>query len=488
MTTLNEQFQIALTTLGPFDGGSRTVTADDGPLHLACELARLESVGCELVRLVVDSRSLVDATADKLRSVSQQLAGRISYLLEPVSPIETDPEGCVVQMRSNPPRQQDDGTTYFELLVRRGGSLSLCRYQKTPGGEREPIGAADARSSVAPGRRLRRGAFGIRTCDRAGKVTSGLSRTHAPGVIQCRARLRTADSARNPRTPMASSHAPSPEAQDVSLRPAQGWHCSHLYYRFDRAALAAMSPERVAEGRREIVAALDPSREGAPARLQTSIVSGHKADFGLMLLDADPLVIDGAAQQLAAGPLGVALVPTYSFVSMTEVSEYVPTPEQYGKRLVEEGEEEESPTWRAKVKAYEQREAMMHRQRLTPDFPPWPSTCFYPMNKKREVGENWFLLDFDRRNRLMAEHGRTGMTFGGKVTQLITVGLGFDDWEWGVTLWARNPEFLRDIVYRMRFDEASARYAQFGPFYTSYVTTAAEMLDHCQIGAPGKNT
>jgi hypothetical protein len=142
MTTLNEQFQIALTTLGPFDGGSRTVTADDGPLHLACELARLESVGCELVRLVVDSRSLADATADKLRSVSQQLAGRISYLLEPVSPIETDPEGCVVQMRSNPPRQQDDGTTYFELLVRRGGSLSLCRYQKTPGGEREPIGAA----------------------------------------------------------------------------------------------------------------------------------------------------------------------------------------------------------------------------------------------------------------------------------------------------------------------------------------------------------
>ena len=93
------------------------------------------------------------------------------------------------------------------------------------------------------------------------------------------------------------------------------------------------------------------------------------------------------------------------------------------------------------------------------------------MNKKRKVGENWFLLDFDARSQLMAEHGRTGMTFGGKVTQLITVGLGFDDWEWGVTLWARNPEFLKEIVYRMRFDEASARYAEFGPFYVSYVMT-----------------
>ena len=112
------------------------------------------------------------------------------------------------------------------------------------------------------------------------------------------------------------------------------------------------------------------------------------------------------------------------------------------------------PGYRAKLKAYEGREVAMRRQRLTPDFPPWPSTCFYPMNKKRKVGENWFLLPVADRQRLMAEHGRTGMTFGGRVTQLITVGLGFDDWEWGVTLWARNPEFLKEIVYRMRFDEA----------------------------------
>ncbi|MEX0978836.1 MAG: hydrogen peroxide-dependent heme synthase [Pirellulales bacterium] len=270
-------------------------------------------------------------------------------------------------------------------------------------------------------------------------------------------------------------------SSEVSLKPLAGWHCSHLYYRFDRAALKSLSSAELSKGRAEFIAALDPAGPQAPARLQVSVVSGHQADFGLMLLDADPLVVDSVHQRLMTGPLGVALVPTYSFVSLTEVSEYVPTVEQYGKRLVEEGEDAAGPGYAAKLKAYESREAMMRTQRLTPELPPWPSTCFYPMNKKREVGENWFLLDFDARSKLMAEHGRTGVTFGGKVTQLITVGLGFDDWEWGVTLWARNPEFLKDIVYRMRFDEASARYAQFGPFYVSYVMPAAKVLDHCRI-------
>lgn len=275
------------------------------------------------------------------------------------------------------------------------------------------------------------------------------------------------------------SHAPADA--EVSLKPSEGWHCSHLFYRFDRQALAQLEAAARAAGREQFIATLDPASREAPARLQVSAVSGHKADFGLMLLDADPLVIDSVHQRLMAGPLGRALVPTYSFVSVTEVSEYVPTVEQYGKRLVEEGENPQGPAYQAKLKAYENRETMMRRQRLTPDFPPWPNTCFYPMNKKRKVGENWFLLDFDARNRLMAEHGRTGMTFGGKVTQLITVALGFDDWEWGVTLWARSPEFLKEIVYRMRFDEASARYAEFGPFYVSYVMAAGELLDHCRI-------
>jgi chlorite dismutase len=252
-----------------------------------------------------------------------------------------------------------------------------------------------------------------------------------------------------------------------------------LYYRFDRGVLHETPLEALARGRDEIVAALDPNGPHAPERLQTSIVSGHKADFGLMLMDPDPLRIDNAHQRLMNTSLGRALEPTYSFVSITEISEYVPTVEQYGDRLVAEGEERGSPAFDAKIKAYSAREPMMRKQRLTPDFPNLPATCFYPMNKKRKVGENWFMLTFEERSRMMSEHAKSGMAFAGKVSQLITVGVGLEDWEWGVTLWAANPQYLTEIVYKMRFDEASARYAEFGPFFTSYITTPANMLEHC---------
>jgi chlorite dismutase len=244
--------------------------------------------------------------------------------------------------------------------------------------------------------------------------------------------------------------------------------------------LAALAPTQVKDGRQALIAILNPEAEKAPQRLQTSFVSGNKADFGLMIMDSNPLTVEAVNQRLLSSKLGPALIPTYSFVSMTEISEYVPSVNEYAKRLIQEGEAPNGPAYSAKVKAYEARLPAMNKQRLTPEFPPgYPATCFYPMNKKRKVGENWFNLAFSARSRMMAEHARSGMEFAGKVSQLISVGVGFDDWEWGVTLWARNPQFLKDIVYRMRFDEASARYGEFGEFYTSYVMSAAEMLDHC---------
>ena len=253
-----------------------------------------------------------------------------------------------------------------------------------------------------------------------------------------------------------SHRPPTQDLPDPSITLTEGWHCTHIYYSFDRAGLAAMESGRRAEGCEQLQQLLESGGDNPPQRLQTSIVSGHKADFGLMVMDPDPLVIDRIHQQLAAGPLGPVLKTGYSFVSVTEISEYVPSLEQYGERLVAEGEDAASE---------------------------WPVTCFYPMNKKRKVGENWFSLPFTERNALMAEHAQTGMTFAGKASQLITVGVGLEDWEWGVTLWARNPMYLKDIVYRMRFDEASARYAEFGPFFTSYICSAAEMLRHCGISS-----
>jgi hydrogen peroxide-dependent heme synthase len=278
------------------------------------------------------------------------------------------------------------------------------------------------------------------------------------------------------------THTHSTESIPPSLTPAGGgWHSSHLYYSFDRTALRNLTSDERAAGSRDLVAALDPAGADAPLRLQTTITSGHKADFGVMALDPDPLKVDRVHQRLMSGGLGPALIPRWSFVSITEISEYVQSTEQFGERLVAEGTDPNSAEYKTRVKGYADRLMDMNRQRLTPEFPPYPATCFYPMNKKRKVGENWFMLTKEERSKLMIEHARSGMAFAGKVSQLITVGLGFEDWEWGVTLWAANPEYLKEIVYRMRFDEASARYAEFGPFYTGYVATPAEILAHCMV-------
>lgn len=262
---------------------------------------------------------------------------------------------------------------------------------------------------------------------------------------------------------------------------ADGWHCLHLYYRICQHQLQRLSESQRSAGREQVAHILDPKREGAPARIQSSIVSGHKAELGLMILDANPLVVDSIQQLIRSSALGAALEPVYSFVSITEVSEYVPTLEQYAERLKLEGADPATPVFAAKLKAYEEREVAMRRQRLFPDFPPWPVTSFYPMNKIRHPLANWYTEPFSRRMEMMTEHGKSGMKFGGRVMQLITASTGFDDFEWGVTLWGRSPEFIKEIVYTMRFDEASAKYAEFGPFYLSYIMSPGETLKHLQL-------
>ena len=265
------------------------------------------------------------------------------------------------------------------------------------------------------------------------------------------------------------------------VQPGDGWHCSHFFYSFNRRLLANLSQHQINAGREALLSILDPAADDAPARLQTGFVSGHTADFSLMLMDPDPIKIETLHQSLLGSPFGTVIEPTYSYVSISEVSEYAQTVEQYAERLKREGEDVNSSAFETKLKVYAQRLEKMNYQRLTPDFPDWPVSCFYPMNKWRYPGANWFMLASSERHRLMSEHARSGIKFAGKVSQLITVGIGLDDWEWGVTLWATNPMHLKQIVYEMRFDEASAKYAEFGPFYTSYLVPAEKILQLCCI-------
>lgn len=284
--------------------------------------------------------------------------------------------------------------------------------------------------------------------------------------------------------PGQHGHRPMSSAQvPASLNPETGWHFLHVFYRVDRQIFTSLSAEAIAKGREQIIHALDPKREGAPDQVQCFAIPGHKADFGIMMAGKDLKDVHRVQIDIQASPLGPALIPTYSFYSITEVSEYVPDAEQYGKILREkEGVDPESNIYKAKVAAYGERLGPMNKQRLYPDFPDWPCLCFYPMSKMRQGDQNWYMLPFEDRAEFMSAHGRSGMKFAGKVSQVITASTGIDDWEWGVTLWAKNPIFLKDIVYTMRFDESSAKYGLFGDFYFGYILPAAELLDTIRVG------
>jgi hydrogen peroxide-dependent heme synthase len=286
-----------------------------------------------------------------------------------------------------------------------------------------------------------------------------------------------------PTHPMQHGHRPAASARyPATLVPETGWHVLHLYYRVDRRALAALSVADRLEGRTVLTRVLDKSTPGAPDQLQCFAVPGHKADFGFMAAGSDLKAVHGIQLALQDSPLGPALGPTYSFYSITEVSEYVPDVEAYARILRDrEGVDPESNVYKTKVAAYADRLEPMNRQRLYPDFPDWPCLCFYPMSKIRQAEQNWYLLPFEERSELMSQHGRSGMKFAERVSQLITASTGLDNWEWGVTLWARNPVYLKEIVYSMRFDESSARYALFGDFYFGYILSPSELVETVRL-------
>ena len=268
------------------------------------------------------------------------------------------------------------------------------------------------------------------------------------------------------------------------MTPGEGWHCSHFFYSFDRQRLSELGCSDafdLTKAKEQFAHILDAKSEGRPARMQIGLTSGHKSDFSLMMMDPDPIRIESVHQALISSSLGTAITPSWSYVSISEVSEYALSVDGYRQRMIDSGEEEGSSALETKVGKYAERLEKMNFQRLTPNFPDWPVSCFYPMNKWRYPGANWFQLSSEERHKLMSEHARSGIKFAGKVSQLITVGVGLDDWEWGVTLWATNPMHLKQIVYDMRFDEASAKYAEFGPFYTTYVCSAEKVLAVCGV-------
>jgi peroxiredoxin len=219
----------------------------------------------------------------------------------------------------------------------------------------------------------------------------------------------------------------------IPATPSEGLGVIHLFYLVSPLA-----------DRDSILGAIKQAKVDGD-QVVTVAMLGHKADLAVMALGDDLWRL--RRLQTALAQAGLTL--TDSYFSLTEVSEYA-------KGVPDEAKQ----------------------ARLYPVLPPEgkPAWCFYPMSKIREGSENWFRLDFERRKELMFEHGMSGRKFAGRLTQLITASTGVDDYEWGVTLFAQKPDDLKEVVYTMRFDEASAVYADFGTFYTGVIAAPAEVL------------
>ncbi len=256
--------------------------------------------------------------------------------------------------------------------------------------------------------------------------------------------------------------------------PSQGWGVLHLFFHLRRDLL-----EDSTEAAKDFIRRVQAFDARDDYQVLAFSVLGQKADIGLMVLGPDLVELDLFATEVAASPLGVALLPAASYVSMTELSEYTSTAEDEARRLVdEEGMAAGSPEHAAALDAFRQRMAGYNEHRLHPRLPAKRVMSFYPMNKRRAGDENWYALSFEERKALMGGHARVGRAYRGRVLQLITGSVGLDDWEWGVTLLADDPKAIKDIVYEMRFDEVSARYGEFGQFVTGLVLEPESLMSH----------
>jgi peroxiredoxin len=251
--------------------------------------------------------------------------------------------------------------------------------------------------------------------------------------------------------------------------PSTGWGVTHLYFRVH----PSRSPDPAQAGK-ELVAALDRFA-GDDHQVLCCAVLGLKADLGVMAIGPDLARHEALARALrAVSPLE----PAYSFLSLTEISEYMETEDDVRARLRAQGVDDlEDRVAKALERLAGQREDRLH-----PRLPARAVLAFYPMSKARDPGANWYRLPFDQRRELMHGHGKVGRRYTGRVLQLVTGSTGLDDFEWGVTLLADDLSAIKEVVYDMRFDEVTASYGRFGPFLVGLTCPPADLPERLGLG------
>lgn len=259
-----------------------------------------------------------------------------------------------------------------------------------------------------------------------------------------------------------------PDSSLSPILPAEGLHVVHLFYRMEQEAWQYLETGDRRK-RRDQLSKLVREIQALPGTqlLPFSVVS-PKADLGFMLLTPDLQVADRCSKMLGEGLGAGMLTAVFSWLSMTERSEYTTSEEEYAAELKQEGLEPGTQEFITKITEFQERMEKYMRRRVLPELPEageWPVFCFYPMSKRRMHQLNWYALHFEDRKRLMGGHAKIGRTYAGRVLQLITGSTGLDDMEWGVTLFAKTTSEIKAIVYEMRFDIVSSHYAEFGEFF-----------------------
>jgi peroxiredoxin len=261
----------------------------------------------------------------------------------------------------------------------------------------------------------------------------------------------------------------------------RGIHVMHLFYKIDRVRWSALAEDDSNLALNRLKKFCDGNSVASNPRLVTFVNVGGKSDFAFMLYASELGQISQMQRDLELCFPAGALQPVYSFLSVTELPEYVTTEEDVVRSLQQEGLQQGTDAFNQRLDAAKKRQAEYEHYRLYPELPDWEVMGFYPMSKRRSGGDNWYMLDFEARKKLMAGHARVGRKFAGRITQLITGSTGIDDWEWGVTLMAHQTDALKEIVYEMRFDEVSARYGEFGPFYINLRLKPEEIWEHLRL-------
>jgi chlorite dismutase len=262
----------------------------------------------------------------------------------------------------------------------------------------------------------------------------------------------------------------------------RGIHVMHLFYKVNRERWSQLPLGESGQVRSRLEALCAANAAASHPRLASYANISGKADLAFMLYAGELGPLGQMHRDLEnCFPAGT-LQTVYRYLSVTELTEYMPTAED-NRRILTEQEKLQPGTeaFEKRLAELTQRMTEYEHYRLYPELPDWEIMCFYPMNKRRQSTDNWYVLDFAARKRLMAGHARVGRKFAGRVSQLITGSTGLDDWEWGVTLMAHQADAIKEIVYEMRFDEVSARYGEFGTFYINVRLAPAAIWEHLHL-------